>query len=146
MPRIAAVSKGRRGMRLGRIMLVLAASAGLALGAVACAKASPAPSASRSGTATDAGAGADSRPVRAPGGEGGTSGGAGQRSTGTGFSLALARCMRAHGVPKFPDPGGQLGPGSGADPASPAFQAAIGGPCRPVAPPAWVSSGQVSGS
>jgi hypothetical protein len=56
--------------------------------------------------------------------------------------------MRSHGVPKFPDPdgkGGQLGPGTGADPASQAFQAALNGPCRSLAPSAWVSSGQVSG-
>jgi hypothetical protein len=56
--------------------------------------------------------------------------------------------MRAHGVPRFPDPdgkGGQLGSGTGADPASQAFQAALNGPCRPLAPAAWVSSGQVSG-
>ncbi|HLK00184.1 MAG TPA: hypothetical protein VKU39_09785 [Streptosporangiaceae bacterium] len=72
-------------------------------------------------------------------------GGTGQRSAGASFSPAFARCMRAHGVPKFPDPGGQLGPGSGADPASAAFQAALNGPCRSLAPPAWVSSGQVSG-
>jgi hypothetical protein len=146
MPGIPAVSKGRSKARPHRIMLVLTASAGLALGAVACAKAPPAPSASVSGPTTDAGAGGDSRPVSAPGGHGGTSGGTGQRSTGTDFSLALARCMRAHGVPGFPDPGGRVGPGSGADPASPAFQSAINGPCRSVAPAAWVSSGQVSGS
>ncbi|HEX6525624.1 MAG TPA: hypothetical protein VF070_37275 [Streptosporangiaceae bacterium] len=62
--------------------------------------------------------------------------------------------MRAHGVPKFPDPGGQLGPdggrhlgpGGGADPAAQEFQAAVNGPCRSLAPPAWVSSGEVSGS
>lgn len=53
--------------------------------------------------------------------------------------LALSRCMRAHGVPNFPDPvfpstGGariQIAPGSGLDPTSPAFQAAsrtCGGP------------------
>jgi hypothetical protein len=78
---------------------------------------------------------------------GGSSSG-GERSTGTSFSLAFAECMRAHGVPNFPDPdgkAGQLGPGSGVDPASQAFQAAINGPCRRLAPPAWVSSGQVSG-
>jgi hypothetical protein len=49
-------------------------------------------------------------------------------------ALAMARCMRAHGIPNFPDPqfrsgpGGRLGiaigPGSGVDPSSPAFQAA----------------------
>jgi len=43
-------------------------------------------------------------------------------------SLALAKCMRAHGVPKFPDPGGsgavQITPGSGLDPQSPSFQSA----------------------
>lgn len=51
-------------------------------------------------------------------------------------ALAMARCMRSHGVPNFPDPivetgpGGHGigirigGPGSGLDPSSPAFQAA----------------------
>jgi hypothetical protein len=53
-------------------------------------------------------------------------------------ALAVARCMRAHGVPNFPDPivgrgpGGRGvgmkvgigGPGSGIDPSSPAFQSA----------------------
>jgi hypothetical protein len=41
--------------------------------------------------------------------------------------LAFSQCMRAHGVPKFPDPAGgriQIGPGTGINPASPAFQAA----------------------
>lgn len=46
-------------------------------------------------------------------------------------AVAFSRCMRSHGVPKFPDPapGGAgihiaIGPGSGIDPQSPAFQAA----------------------
>jgi hypothetical protein len=42
--------------------------------------------------------------------------------------LALARCMRSHGVPKFPDPNSQGGigitPGDGVDLNSPQFQAA----------------------
>jgi hypothetical protein len=42
-------------------------------------------------------------------------------------ALQLARCMRSHGVPNFPDPkpgaGFQIG-GPGLDPKSPAFQAA----------------------
>ncbi len=41
--------------------------------------------------------------------------------------LAFARCMRAHGVPNFPDPsssGAQAGPPAGIDPQSPAFQTA----------------------
>lgn len=66
-----------------------------------------------------------------------------QRSTGS-FTLAFAQCMRANGVPNFPDPngqGGQLGPGSGIDPASAAYQHAIDGVCRSLAPPAWVSTG-----
>jgi hypothetical protein len=60
--------------------------------------------------------------------------------------LKLARCMRAHGVPNFPDPspnggGVNIGPSSGFNPQSPAFQAAQqscrhllpgGGPPRPV--------------
>jgi len=157
MPRIAAITKGRRKARLRRIVLVLTMSAGLALGGTACAKAPPNPSiprpgsapgspASVSGKATAAGSGSDSGPVKVQGGDGETSGGPGQRSTGTSLSLAFARCMRAHGVPKFPDPGGHLGPGSGADPASQAFQDAVNGPCRPLAPQAWLSSGQVSNS
>jgi hypothetical protein len=44
--------------------------------------------------------------------------------------LAFARCMRAHGVPNFPDPSsssnGQVGPtAAGIDPQSPAFQSAV---------------------
>ncbi len=48
-------------------------------------------------------------------------------------ALEMARCMRAHGVPNFPDPTFQTGPnggvgvhigGPGLDPSSPAFQAA----------------------
>jgi hypothetical protein len=45
--------------------------------------------------------------------------------------LAFAQCMRAHGVPNFPDPpssgGGaaiDAGPGTGLDPNSPAFKSA----------------------
>ena len=42
--------------------------------------------------------------------------------------LAFARCMRAHGVPNFPDPsssaGGPSGPPAGIDPQSPAFRSA----------------------
>jgi hypothetical protein len=43
-------------------------------------------------------------------------------------ALELARCMRAHGVPNFPDPGPggglELTPGSGINPQSPSFQSA----------------------
>ena len=48
-------------------------------------------------------------------------------------ALAMSRCMRSHGVPNFPDPQFQSGPGggvgvriggAGVDPNSPAFQAA----------------------
>jgi hypothetical protein len=47
-------------------------------------------------------------------------------------ALKFSACMRAHGVPKFPDPqfgsGGKIairiGPGNGIDPRSPQFQAA----------------------
>jgi hypothetical protein len=42
------------------------------------------------------------------------------------LALQFANCMRAHGVPNFPDPGSgggpKIGPGSGIDPSSPAFQ------------------------
>lgn len=70
----------------------------------------------------------------------------GNTTTG-GFSVAFAECMRAHGVPKFPNPNGspnQLGPGSGVDPASAAYQTALNGPCESLAPAGSVSSGPVS--
>jgi hypothetical protein len=43
-------------------------------------------------------------------------------------ALAFARCMRAHGVPSFPDPNfsavGQAPPPGGVNPQSPAFRSA----------------------
>lgn len=51
------------------------------------------------------------------------------RSAG-GSALAYSQCMRAHGVPAFPDPGPngelrlQAGPGTGIDPNSSTFKAA----------------------
>jgi len=61
--------------------------------------------------------------------------------------LKFSNCMRTHGVPDFPDPGAhgiQFSPGSGLNPASPAFQSAQrqckkllpgGGPSSASAPP-----------
>jgi hypothetical protein len=69
------------------------------------------------------------------------------RSAG-GFTVDFAKCMRAHGVPNFPDPdgqAGQLGPNSGIDPESRQFQAALNGPCKALAPPQWLDSGSGSG-
>ncbi|HEY6315502.1 MAG TPA: hypothetical protein VIY52_32505 [Streptosporangiaceae bacterium] len=70
----------------------------------------------------------------------------GNTTTGS-YSVTFAECMRAHGVPKFPSPdgkGSQLGPDSGINPASRAFQAALNGPCKSLAPAGWVSSGPVT--
>src|SRR5258708_28886577 len=45
-------------------------------------------------------------------------------------ALAFSRCMRAHGISKFPDPNGQgnlavnAGPGTGIDPNSPQYKSA----------------------
>jgi hypothetical protein len=51
--------------------------------------------------------------------------------------LKFADCMRSHGVPNFPDPGSgggiEISPGSGVDPASPAFQSAQRG-CKKLLP------------
>jgi hypothetical protein len=78
---------------------------------------------------------------------GGTSKGGGEGGNASNFTLAFAKCMRAHGIPKFPNPNGkgsQLGPYSGIDPGSAKFQAALNGPCRSLAPAAWVSAGSGS--
>jgi hypothetical protein len=51
-------------------------------------------------------------------------------TSASGSALAYSRCMRAHGITKFPDPdshgdlGLNAGPGSGIDPNSPQFKAA----------------------
>jgi hypothetical protein len=68
----------------------------------------------------------------------------GQGQTVGTFTVDFAKCMRANGVPNFPDPNGQagqLGPDSGIDPNSPQFQSALTGPCKSLAPPAWLNSG-----
>jgi hypothetical protein len=123
-----AIAPGQDSARIRRTAGILAVFAGLALGAAACGGGPASPAASASGAAGN-----------------GTAGGArsGQRSSGT-FSLAFATCMRAHGVPGFPDPNGQagqLGPASGTDPGSPRFQSALYGPCKSLAPLGWLNSG-----
>lgn len=125
--------------RRGRVAFALATLASIAFLAGACGSSSSSSSPAMTGAhATGAG------PVtRSGSGSGGQSG----ISTSGGFSVAFAECMRAHRVPKFPNPNGssgQLGPGSGVDPASPAFQAALNGPCESLAPAGWVSSGEVT--
>ncbi len=95
-----------------------------------------------------ASAGAKDGQVSVPGSQGQTPGAGqgGQESVGS-FTVAFAECMRTHGVPNFPNPNGQagqLGPGSGVDPTSLDYQAALNGPCKSLAPPAWVSSGPLS--
>lgn len=124
--------------RRGRVALALGALASAFL-VGACGSSSSSSSPLTAGAhATGAG------PVtRSASGSGGQSG---NTSTGS-FSVAFAECMRAHGVPKFPNPNGsagQLGPGSGVDPTSSAYQAALNGPCKSLAPAGWVSSGPVS--
>ena len=57
--------------------------------------------------------------------------------------VAFAKCMRADGVPNFPDPSGGGGPfrfGAGVDPSSPAFQAARA-KCRKLMPGGGIGAG-----
>jgi len=68
--------------------------------------------------------------------------GSGQRSTGTSYSRAFANCVRAHGLPDFPAPGASV-TSLGAYLGMATFQADVNGPCRPLAPAAWVAAGQV---
>ena len=110
-------------------MITLALAAGCASGPAAQ------PSASASSSASGTGSGNVT--------SGNKDGSQGNEAAGS-YTLAFAKCMRAHGVPNFPDPngqGGELGPGSGINPSSQQFQAAVNGPCLSLAPAGWVSSG-----
>jgi hypothetical protein len=131
----------RRPRRWRQPRLAAAAMAGIALFAAGCSSGS-------AGAGTGTGMG-NTRPVSQSGAGAGSSGGG--RSSGGGghggsvssFTVAFARCMRAHGVPNFPDPNGlagQLGPASGINPASPTFLAALNGPCKSLAPAPWLSA------
>lgn len=117
--------------------LIVTGSFGIVIGLTACAGSGPQPATASGNSGTG--------PVTVTG----RASGPPSRSTHGSYTAAFARCMRAHGVPKFPDPGkyddGTFGPGGPVDPGSAAYLAAINGPCRPLAPAAWVSSGQVSG-
>jgi hypothetical protein len=98
---------------------------------------------SSSSTTTGAATGGTGVVTRSGSGSGSQSG----NTTTGGYSVAFADCMRAHGVPKFPNPNGspnQLGPDSGVNPSSSAYQAALNGPCESLAPAGWVSSGPVT--
>jgi type IV secretory pathway TrbL component len=98
------------------------------------------PTGAPAASGANTGAGAVTRPGSGSGSQ------TGGRSAGN-YTVAFAECMRAHGVPKFPDPNGsgtELGPDSGIDPTSATFQAALNGPCQSLAPAGWVSSGPVS--
>jgi hypothetical protein len=78
-----------------------------------------------------------------------TTAGSSSHPSGKGSALAMAQCMRAHGVPDFPDPdsSGRIAiqgtPGSGLDPRSPQFQAAQQA-CKAFAPPGIATSGTKS--
>jgi hypothetical protein len=60
-----------------------------------------------------------------------------QNAAGRQGALAFASCMRKNGIPSFPDPNSQgtflLTPGSGVDPSSHSFQAAMQA-CQKLAP------------
>jgi hypothetical protein len=119
---------------------LLAALAGVALLVGACGSGST----RRSSTAVNAIAGTGA--VTRPGSGSGSASPSGNRSTDS-YSVGFARCMRAHGLPKFPNPNGkgsELGPDGGINPTSPAFQAALNDPCKSLAPVGWVSSGPVT--
>lgn len=129
-----------------RVALTALASLFVLIAATACSgsQATTAP-----GTAPSA-AGGGNASYGVQGGGGGLSGSPGHQQSGiyTGnFSVAFARCMRAHGVPAFPDPDGtadQLSK-AGIDTHSVAFQDALYGPCDAQAPAGWVT-GQPLGS
>jgi hypothetical protein len=126
-------------LRRGRLAFALAALASIAFLVGACGGGP----ASSSSTTTGGAASGTGAVTRSGSGLGSQSG----NTTTGGYSVAFAECMRAHGVAKFPNPNGsgnQLGPDSGVNPASSAYQAALNGPCESLAPAGWVSSGPIT--
>jgi hypothetical protein len=124
--------------RRGRVSFALAVLANIAFLVGACGSGS----ASNWSTTTSANTGTGVV-TRSGSGSGSQSG----NITAGSYSVAFAECMRAHWVPKFPNPNGsgnRLGPDSGVNPASSAYQAALNGPCQSLAPAGWVSSGPVT--
>lgn len=121
---------------------------GLALLCGACSSGSSkngATSSDPSGSAPGSGQQQQQQPTHsgAPNGGGQQNGGGGQQSGTQGtYTLAFARCMRAHGVPTFPDPSanGGLSPGT-VDLGSAKYLAALNGPCKSLAPAGWVQGG-----
>lgn len=125
--------------RRGRVAFALAALASIAFLVGACGSGSAGSSSATTGGATG-GRGVVTRSNSGSGGQSGT-------TTTGGYSVVFAECMRAHGVPQFPNPNGSgsaLGPDSGVDPASSAYREALNGPCQSLAPAGWVSSGPVT--
>jgi hypothetical protein len=125
--------------RHGRVAFALAALASIPFLVGACGGGPASSSSTTTGGATS-GTGVVTRSGSGSGSQ------SGNTTTG-GYSVAFAGCMRAHGVPKFPNPNGspnQLGPDSGFNPSSSAYQAALNGPCESLAPVGWVSPGPVT--
>jgi hypothetical protein len=128
--------------RTRRAVIAGAGQLCLILAACACGASSPGASqAAVAGGAPDTGTGAVTRQGS------GAGSGSGTRETTGGYTVAFAECMRAHGVPKFPNPVANVSPLSldgVVNRASQAYQSALNGPCRSLAPLGWVSSGQVT--
>jgi hypothetical protein len=125
--------------RGGRVAFALAALASIALLVGACGSGSSSSSSTTTGGATSG----TGMVTRSGSGSGSRSG----NTTTDGYSVAFAECMRTHGVPKFPSPNGSgnpLGPDSGVNPSSSAYQAALNGPCEALAPAGWMSSGPIT--
>jgi hypothetical protein len=110
--------QGRRWARLRQAGFLASALACLALLAAACSS----PANPATGALTGGGSGKDR-------------------------ALAYSRCMRAHGISKFPDPNAQgnlsvnAGPGTGIDPNSPQFKAADNA-CKSLMSPPPMSPAQ----
>lgn len=152
------VARARRSGRR-RATLVAALAAGLALSASACGSNNdPSPAGAQPSNVSDDSAGrmhTSSNPADKNSQGGGTANGGGSSNgngTGSGgtvgsWTVAFAKCMRAHGVSNFPDPNGQagqLGPASGVDPGSAAYLKALNGSCKSLAPQAWLTDGKGS--
>jgi hypothetical protein len=124
--------------------IIIVGALGIGLGVTACGSSGPtanapvhpaASSPASQASPTNGGDGNQGQASQGAGSSGGVHAQGGGGGAGPAYSTTYTACIRAHGLPGFPDPdsSGQLRFPPGMDPGTPSFQAAAGH-CQQYAP------------